>query len=512
MRVILAPLKKAGKEGVEMTGGDGCVRKVYPILAAYVADYPEQCLVSCSKYGTCPKCQCPADQLQDKGPFQSRSQLWTSDVISKAKETAKTTSQFHAYCMERGVSGSVYAPFWADLPHTNINAAITPDVLHQLYQGVLKHLIHWCMRTMTPEELDQRIRCLPPAYGLRHFKKGISVLSQISGTERKHMAKILLGCLHRVIPKKGIIACRSLLDFIYLAQYSTHDNITLGYLQEALNTFHAHKSYFIDINIRDNLNIPKFHFLDHYILSIKLLGSTDNYNTEMFERLHIDFAKEGWRASNHREEFPQMVQWLSRVEKMFGFNNYITWKNEQIANANPPSEPLSRNAAGNVISLPKHPTQPRQLLTVIEQRHSAPGFSDALKNYLNRLLPDRTSSRTAVLYSLPFQRLDVFHTVKFHPPSLEDDEEACDVIKAAPAAKKRPGRFDTAVVLYSDEAESTGLQGLLLIFLLSIHCNIYYSHRYKDRSSPGHLHSSVNVRTRFGFNSVILAQNTIGIY
>ncbi|KAH9957392.1 hypothetical protein BJV74DRAFT_880141 [Russula compacta] len=346
--------------------------------------------------------------------------------------------------MARGVSGSVYSPFWADLPHTNINSAITPNVLHQLYQGVLKHLINWCMRTMTPEELDRRVRCLPPAYGLR--------------TERKNMAKILLGCLHRVIPRKGIIACRSLLDFIYLAQYTTHNDLTLGYLNDALQTWHVHKSYFIEIDIRDNLNIPKFHFLDHYLLSIKLLGSTDNYNTEMFERLHIDFAKEGWRASNQREEFPQMVKWLSHVEKMYAFKNYIVWKNEQIAKANPPAEPLSRNAAGNVISLPKHPTQP---INYSRHRtsHSAPGFSDALKNYLNRLLPDRTSSRTAILYSLPFQRLDVFHTVKFHPPSLEDDEEACNVIKAAPAAKKRPARFDTAVVLYSDAAESTGLEG-----------------------------------------------------
>ncbi|KAF9025713.1 hypothetical protein BDZ89DRAFT_922924, partial [Hymenopellis radicata] len=61
MRIIVAPLIAVGKDGIEMVGGDGAVHLVHPILASYVADFPEQCLVTCSKYGTCPKCQVSAD-------------------------------------------------------------------------------------------------------------------------------------------------------------------------------------------------------------------------------------------------------------------------------------------------------------------------------------------------------------------------------------------------------------------------------------------------------------------
>ncbi|KIY61073.1 hypothetical protein CYLTODRAFT_332394, partial [Cylindrobasidium torrendii FP15055 ss-10] len=56
MSTIFEPLKDAGTKGVELTSGSGAVRLVHPILAAYVADYPEQCLVTCSKQRTCPKC------------------------------------------------------------------------------------------------------------------------------------------------------------------------------------------------------------------------------------------------------------------------------------------------------------------------------------------------------------------------------------------------------------------------------------------------------------------------
>jgi hypothetical protein len=41
------------------------------------------------------------------------------------------------------------------------------------------------------------------------------------------MAHILLGCIVGKVPSRVIACYRALLDFIYIAQYTTHDNSSL---------------------------------------------------------------------------------------------------------------------------------------------------------------------------------------------------------------------------------------------------------------------------------------------
>lgn len=473
VRKILEPLIQAGREGIDVTSGDGTVRRVYPILAAYVADYPEQCLVTCAKSGTCPKCQVPEAGLGSPDQSLPRTSLWTLDVLRRAcrKTGGKTNSTaFINSCQELNVSGYVVHPFWRGLPYTNIHGCITPDVLHQLYQGVFKHVIEWCTTLVDPRELDRRIRCLPPAFGVRHFKNGISALSQVSGTERKHMARVLLACLAGKIPKKVMLTFRALIDFIYLAQYSAHDNDTLEYMEKALRTFHQNKGVLVDLGVRDHLNIPKFHSLQHYVESIKLLGATDNYNTEAFERLHIDYAKAGWRASNHRDARPQMVRWLARREKMVVLSSSIRRWLVSVGRAPAGGDAVDSDTENRMplplhnrrIKLPKHPSSPLQPLHLIVDKHRAPGLKDSLAQYIYQLKNGRrltpTQLRDAV-DNLPINRLDVFHGFKFTPEPLHDDTQEIDSVKAKPAKGEQPARFDTVVVLRDDDAEATGLQG-----------------------------------------------------
>lgn len=271
------------------------------------------------------------------------------------------------------------------------------------------------------------------------------------------MAKILLGCVHDLLPPDGVMAIRWLLDFIYLAQYSTHDTETLEYLRNALQNFHEHKSYFIKVGIHPDLNIPKLHLLSHYVESIALFGTTDNYNTEMFEQLHIDFAKLGWRSSNQRNEFPQMICWLSRQEKINCLQHLITVCS-QSAESGAPSLVTERLP----VFLAKRPQILQCQIAIIEKLHCTPDLQHYLKKFLNTYRQPALPARHLELTPLPIDTLDIYTSFCFKRESLDDVEQDFNIVHAAPATKDLPsGQFDTIILLNTDAAEGTALAGVL---------------------------------------------------
>ncbi|CDO75468.1 hypothetical protein BN946_scf184935.g4 [Trametes cinnabarina] len=321
MAMIMEPLIDAGTAGVEMMCADGLVRLVYPILAAYVADHPEQCLVTCCRENRCPRCIVPRKRRGDNRISRLRNHPQTVDILRKVGE-GDSPPEFEKYGLR-----PTYEPFWANLPHADIFASITPDILHQLHKGVIKdHLLVWVEKIVGKSALDERFAAMSKAHGLRHFPRGISILSQWTGAEAKEIEKILLGILVGRVSSRVLKAIRALLDFVYYAQYEVHSDKTLSQMRQALNTFHRNKDALIELGIREHFNIPKLHSLIHYVDAIIQLGCLDGVNTENSERLHIDYAKKAYRASSRREYLSQMTTWLQRQEAVERRQAYLAWR------------------------------------------------------------------------------------------------------------------------------------------------------------------------------------------
>lgn len=52
------------------------------------------------------------------------------------------------------------------------------------------------------------------------------------------------------VPLGAVRATCALLDFLYLAQYPSHSDETLEYLQSAIDEFHVHKDVFLNLDAR----------------------------------------------------------------------------------------------------------------------------------------------------------------------------------------------------------------------------------------------------------------------
>ena len=489
LRHILAPLDKAGARGMTMSDGLGVVRRVHPLLAAFVGDYPEQVLVTGVKSGDCPKCTVSYKELGNpQAPSELRDIHAVHDLLSKAQIDYQDYVKACKNLRFKPIPG----PFWAPLPFIDIFQAITPDILHQLHQGVFKHVIKWLVKSYGSAEIDARCQRLVPNHHIRIFTGGISGLSRLTGKEHAMIGRIILGVIADMNLPNGfdttrlLRAVRALLDFMFIAQLPIISTRHLFIMEQALDTFHKNKQIFVDLGIRDKFNIPKLHACSHYAHSIRLFGTTDNYDTQYTERLHRDLAKDPYRATNRRDELPQMANYVERHEKIERHTEYITWQNRgpNATNLQTPSQIPLLSSSCRYTKMSKSPNVQTISVEDVISQYGAQFFYGAFARFAvlwqhhqkNQQITHARLEQDILDVHIPFTHISVYHHIRFREDSV--DGPIVDSVHIRPHKKDRKGqmiagRFDTVLISSGDVDQAAGLQGTFR----SVHCQ-YHSDQY----------------------------------
>ncbi|PVF91792.1 hypothetical protein CPB86DRAFT_718777 [Serendipita vermifera] len=495
---ILDPLKTTGREGILMTDSLGKRRQCFPCIAAYLADYPEQLLINAAAANNSPTTTAGFHELGDKHPHPPRTRDWILNAIAEVA-AAVDSSDIDAYqkaAKLKGLNG-VDLPFWREMPGYRPELVICPDILHGLHRFWRDHILKWVIHLVTEKEFDARVKAVEPIVGMRHFRNGVSHLSQWTGKEDRELQRILLAVVAGApgINAKAMRCLRAFHDFLYLVQYKSHSSETLEYLRKALDTCHRTKDVFISNGARHGKNgvlphfkIPKLAALHVYIPHIKAMGSSPQFSTETTENCHQTMAKRAYKATNKRDFEKQMCRYLDRTDRIALLGELVVWWEKQqrinameeaIASCDADYQELARlfleeeleaMETLEVVRLPRRRGGDGHIWHNLRPHKSQQSLVTIARDYeLSDLLVDvcRFFKATPDVQSLlSNENTDVWENCRIHLPCVQDEEvqAAVRTVQALPPSEHLPvGRGSCVLIRESDNTQSASIEAGYLI-------------------------------------------------
>jgi Plavaka transposase len=346
LRQVVKRLEKAELNGINMLCPDGQRRLCHPIICQYIADYPEQCLLSCITYASCPRCTMPRFSAKSiaepngipaaQPPAQKRikTAMRTAEPIpSRTNRITQPDSGdiFRQYPLRNKIDNNnlrekykgdaealkkcqlqVDTPFTDICHYSDIHSIIAPDLLHQVSKMLYDDLFTWIMAYLSishnvskndiTNEIDARFSRLPPYPGMKHFAKGISCTQRWTGNEYKAMARVLLPVIQDLLSKEMVALVRAYIHIIQLSHYTSHTASTVEYLRRAIAKYTELRSKpnspLVTLAILpERWFSPKQHWLQHYPDWIPLHGPLPLCSTDRTEPLH-KVHKDDYKKSN----------------------------------------------------------------------------------------------------------------------------------------------------------------------------------------------------------------------
>ncbi|KAI5987445.1 hypothetical protein EDD15DRAFT_2389481 [Pisolithus albus] len=476
---ILSSLKCGMSEPEVWQCPDGHFCCVAYTLAAYIADYPEQVLLSCLIQGWCPLCTNMSNHLDGgNGVLQSQEHV---EYCIHAFTFSELWDQY-------GIVGDL-TPFTNDFPHADIYKLLTPDLLHQIIKGVFKdHLVTWISEYLKIsygeanrilDNIDRRIAAVPLYLNLRCFPEGRQ-FKQWTVDDSKALMKVYLPAIKGHVPPGVVHTVSAFLEFCYTARRNSLNESTIESLQQALDHFHHHRQTFQQTGVREQgakgFSLPWQHSMTHYRHLIQELGAPNGLCSSITKPKRIKAVKKPWRHSNHCNTLGQMLITNQRLDKLtaacVNFENHQMLQgsvlsatiqdaelHNSVDNGSDGDSGKSDPTLSHLIAC-KFPSDIHALAHHIQQ----PKLPQLTSHFLQFQLQDDTnpSNNDAALPDLSNSLVSVFHSAisTFYAPS-DLSGLGCmhtECICSTPCWRKGHPRYDT--VFLERDPDSPGMRGL----------------------------------------------------
>ncbi|KAI6035755.1 hypothetical protein EDC04DRAFT_2571408, partial [Pisolithus marmoratus] len=152
---VIAPLKKATEYGHMMNDPFGNSKYCFTLLATYVTDTLEACVLSCVHSSTSHVTMAKSSQFSN--PFCHPSHTADATLSCLATITALTSPddlpEYFKACKDDCLNG-VNAPFWWNWALTEPYIVFGLEVLHHFHKMFWDHDLQWAINLVGTMELD----------------------------------------------------------------------------------------------------------------------------------------------------------------------------------------------------------------------------------------------------------------------------------------------------------------------------------------------------------------------